>query len=518
MEKNDKMNRYNRMFKGMVDLGANTGLAPPSLARLLHLPIEPHIDGRKIGTADADGSLTIVGWITIPGYAGRIALVEGAAFILLSVIHLQQNGMGVHCPPLSTTCRLTVIEEGVEVEFMELQQEPPTNLFFVDIRLLYYDCLPLFVPQVNDYDGPEPTIYGGHAGYCSPNSKDVGEYLALQGTFKKKKPSSSVLFRVWRLHVRMNHTHLRTISLMIKMLILRNADCTWEEILLVASHQDCFACAIAKWKKLDKQIPSGITPNISGEHWSCDVNGPYKVLAIGGFKYQAIFSERSQGFISTFLLKSKDEITLCIPKLNNMCRANGHLIRSLKVDMGSVEKGQEFLETCDQVNVDRHTAGITVNPANVDHQEENMVERAIQTKNNMEGAMNVDQDLLGGSCWGLLALSATATVNDTINVHTGTSGLTPGNHMHRTEGIDLRDAFPIGYGKPVIFSRVKRAPGPRTPGQARNEFGVAVGHGRAWGSVWVLAPGRSMWSLTLRKDVREIRLKAQKQMSLEEGQ
>ena len=171
MKKNDKRNSYSRMFKGMVDLGASTGLASPSLARFLHLPIEPHIDGRQIGTADADGSLTIVGWITIPGYAGRIALVEGAAFILLSVIHLQQNGMGVHCPPLSTTCRLTVIEERVEVEFMELQQEPPTNLFFVDIRLLYYDCLPLFVPQVNDYDGPEPTIYGGHARYCSPNSR-----------------------------------------------------------------------------------------------------------------------------------------------------------------------------------------------------------------------------------------------------------------------------------------------------------------------------------------------------------
>ena len=90
--------------------------------------------------------------------------------------------------------------------------------------------------------------------------------------------------------------------------------------------------------------------------------------------------------------------------------------------------------------------------------------------------------------------------------------------MHRTEGVDLQDAFPIGYGKPVIFSRVKKALGSRIPGQARNEFGVAVGHGRAWGSVWVLAPGKSMWSLTLRKDVREIRLKAQKQMSLKEGQ
>ena len=112
MKKITTVQEYNNRFKGMVDQGANIGVGPPALASLLDLPIEPHTDGRKIGTADAEGSLTIVGWIIIPGYAGRIALVEGAAFLLLSVIHLQQNGMGVHCPPHSSTCRLKVLEDG----------------------------------------------------------------------------------------------------------------------------------------------------------------------------------------------------------------------------------------------------------------------------------------------------------------------------------------------------------------------------------------------------------------------
>ena len=413
MKKITTVQEYNNRFKGKVDQRANIGVGPPALASLLDLPIEPQLDGRKIGTADAEGSLTIVGWIIIPGYSGRIALVEGAVFLLLSVIHLQQNGMGVHCPPHSSTCRLTVLEDGEEVEFMVLTQEPPTNLYFVDVRLLFYDCLPLFVPMPDDYDGPEPTIYGGHAGYCSPC--DSSELIASAGIVRKKKPSSSAKFRVWRLHTRMNHTHLRIIALMIKLLILRNADCTPEEILLVMAHQDCFACAIVKWKKLDQQIPSGITPNIFGAHWSCDINGPYAILAIGGFKYQAVFVERSQGYVSVFLLKFKDEITGCIPKLNILCRENGHLMESLRVDMGSVEKGQEFLETCGQINVDRGLAGIAVNPANVDHQEQNMSERTIQTKNNMEGAMNVDQDMLGGSCWGLLGLASADTINNTIN-------------------------------------------------------------------------------------------------------
>ena len=75
-----------KMFRGMVDLGANIAKGSPVLARLLDLHIKPHTDERKIGTANRAGSLTIIGWINVPGYTGRIAMVEGTAFILLSVI------------------------------------------------------------------------------------------------------------------------------------------------------------------------------------------------------------------------------------------------------------------------------------------------------------------------------------------------------------------------------------------------------------------------------------------------
>ena len=109
-------------------------------------------------------------------------------------------------------------------------------------------------------------------------------------------------------------------------------------------------------------------------------------------------------------------------------------------------------------------------------------------------------------------------MNNTINVHTGDTCRTPKNHMLHTEGVDAADAFVVGWGKPVIFSRVKRAPSPKLSGVPRNEFGVAVGHGKAYSSVWVLAPGRSNYSIVLRKHVREIRLGVQKQMSMLEGQ
>ena len=43
------------VFSAMVYLGANVNLGPVRLAKALGLVIVPHVDGRKIGTADTAG-------------------------------------------------------------------------------------------------------------------------------------------------------------------------------------------------------------------------------------------------------------------------------------------------------------------------------------------------------------------------------------------------------------------------------------------------------------------------------
>jgi hypothetical protein len=86
-------------YKAMCDMGANVNVGPVRLAKMLELPIIPHVDGRRIGTADAAGSMDIVGWIFPRGYTGPIALVKRAAWTLLSIMQIQQNGMGCHCSP-----------------------------------------------------------------------------------------------------------------------------------------------------------------------------------------------------------------------------------------------------------------------------------------------------------------------------------------------------------------------------------------------------------------------------------
>lgn len=52
----------------MLDTGATVPLIPTSCAERLGLPIMPHTDGRRVGTADQDGTLEIQGWIDLGGY------------------------------------------------------------------------------------------------------------------------------------------------------------------------------------------------------------------------------------------------------------------------------------------------------------------------------------------------------------------------------------------------------------------------------------------------------------------
>ena len=63
-------------FKAMVDQGANVNLGPVRLAKALGLEIVPHMDGRKIETADSEGQMEIVEWIFLGGFLGAIALVR----------------------------------------------------------------------------------------------------------------------------------------------------------------------------------------------------------------------------------------------------------------------------------------------------------------------------------------------------------------------------------------------------------------------------------------------------------
>ena len=57
-------------WKSMLDTGATVTLIPTAYAALLGLQIMPHTDGRRVGTADQEGTLEIQGWVDLSGYVG----------------------------------------------------------------------------------------------------------------------------------------------------------------------------------------------------------------------------------------------------------------------------------------------------------------------------------------------------------------------------------------------------------------------------------------------------------------
>ena len=134
----------------------------------------------------------------------------------------------------------------------------------------------------------------------------------------------------------------------------------------------------------------------------------------------------------------------------------------------------------------------------------------------MFAAIMVDNDLLPASFWGLGVSAVTETMNNLTN-SLCEDGNTPAYYFEG-RSLDLRYQFRVGYGQPVVCTRVSKQQGPKLLGITRNEFGVCVGPGSSQnGAVWVYFPSRGTYALSLRYNVRKINLGSKKQMSLEEG-
>jgi hypothetical protein len=221
--------------------------------------------------------------------------------------------------------------------------------------------------------------------------------IALPQSSRKKEITHDLSFRVWRLHKRLNHTSLDTLAHMVKENLLGEVDVTYQEINLVDDHQDCYSCALSKWRALSKTVNSNLRHTLIGKSWSMDYKGPYAILALGGYFGKFVFVELSCGDCVVFLTKTKKNAIQYVRKVNLLCRRFGHVMETLRVDMGAVENSIAFLASCHSINNERGLTmqGLEINPANIPMPGQNPVERHIQTLDSHEAAITVDQDLLG---------------------------------------------------------------------------------------------------------------------------
>ena len=189
------------------------------------------------------------------------------------------------------------------------------------------------------------------------------------------------------------------------------------------------------------------------------------------------------------------------------CLQHGHEVEFMRPDAGSVEMSLQVKEKAQEM-------GITILPAAVEHQEQDLVERYIQTVDNSIAAIMLDHDLLDSSWHDFAAY-------DAVDGHNAfPCSVTPESsplYVFEGRNIDLTKDFLYKFGQPGMVPRTKVAK--QGICQPRNEFAIVVSSGyRPNGSQLVYLPERKRHFVGARKDFFPILLGPKPTMTQTKGE
>jgi hypothetical protein len=175
-----------------------------------------------------------------------------------------------------------------------------------------------------------------------------------------------------------------------------NSDITPQAIDLVMNHTPCTACNIAKRNKNKKQTGSTIKPQRVSETITVDYMGPIAPTSVRGYTGYLLYKDMHSKYLHVVLTKRKtpssEESVKGITEVAEFYRSYGHSPDTLRFDAGTTENSKYTLESLRQLR-------IHPDPAAVDSQFQNPVEREAQTVNKGVAAMLLDQESLGPSFW-----------------------------------------------------------------------------------------------------------------------
>ena len=139
--------------------------------------------------------------------------------------------------------------------------------------------------------------------------------------------------KVLRLHARLNHRNFGSIASMIRNGVLLNIEAegiSARDVETLASHNDCYPCAIAKWKKQGHKIGSGIRPSRPGQSWSFDYQGPYDPATPDGCTGMITFICLATLYGMVFIVRHKTEAAECVRLVRLKCSQHGHSMESVR--------------------------------------------------------------------------------------------------------------------------------------------------------------------------------------------
>ena len=275
----------------------------------------------------------------------------------------------------------------------------------------------------------------------------------------------------------------------------------------------CTACMLAKTNKLTQQHGSGLLPDHPGHTISFDYKGPINPTSTSG--YTGVFVDvdvRTLYFRQTpTKSKSAEDIIAHLRETIAFYRSHGWIVKYIRCDSGSEMLSAEMSEFLR--NQGEHPP-ITVQPSPPYTQQQDPVERSIQTMIKGVGALLVDQFMLPNTYWHHAVRTWALGHNATPNTHTPES--TPIQEVtHKPPDLDV--FFNLPFGCPVVINKeVGRTSVEGGTFQVINDFGVALGDNPTGnGSIEVYIPGKHGRDFYERKNVVALPL-AYTQLSYQE--
>jgi hypothetical protein len=254
---------------------------------------------------------------------------------------------------------------------------------------------------------------------------------------------------------------------------------TPQDINIVFTHIQCAACSLGKRNKLPVNVGSGISPTSPGHTISFDYQ-PVTTKSITGhtgyFLFKCLYSEFRYSAFVTF----KSAASL-ISSLDSVCLfflSHGHHLVKVRCDSGSSELSEEFSKYLLQHH-------ITLDPAAVNSQFQNPVEREVQTVNKGVATLFADQHLLTPAFWPYAVQFWIHTANSSPM----SSDISPLELVTNVVP-DISTTFRFPFGCPVTSSKE----GPKVAlTHAKSEIGIALGTSSGSNkSVLIYIPGRGI--------------------------
>jgi hypothetical protein len=442
-----------------LDSGTNGNLATSELVKKLGLRVVRR-QGGKLGvqTAQVGQKMVIEGVVDAGGIVGKMNVTADADCNLLSVGKLQDQGIRVTFMEKGAGGQC-VLEKGNRL-LKTVARDERTRLHDIDVREL----------QEIDF---------GQEIWALAARKDRLPVEASPRARRSKLELITLRDRVFRLHKSLGHAHFRAMASAIRDGAITGTELTYQDVMLVAKHVDCTACALAKWSVPENTSSLMVTPTEPFHTISVDGLGPYTPVAVGGYTRAILATCGATLFQMGKLIKKYNgrELVSFLNDIVALAKSKKFVVKVVRYDAGSVENSEEvkhFLRL-------HQMEGRAALP---EHQNQNPVERSVRTIKETVAANMIDQKTLGAAYWGLCFIMAVKQRNMVPNVLCPDSS--PSIEV-LGQSVDVALSGTHFFGEVVVVPKQGYRSGKKMAiGETRNELAHIVGYGKNYNGGWLV--------------------------------